>query len=259
MIVAHVTLSTVLREPLYLDEDQLLALVRALVRVAGRRLLLFSIADDHLHAVIVAERVGYAVGGLRRAIATHAVRAIAPPHIKPVQGRPHLQRLVPYLLTQCEHHGIPQAAHLWPGSCLQDLLGARRLPSFDPTLLYRWLPRWDRAKVAEAAGCKPPEPLRDLTGQALPCLLQAARLALAAPPTGRTTAAVEARRVAAKLAVDAGYPYGPIGAALGRNPRTIPRLAAAAAAPTEHAARLRLALEAEPRRRRSPELQARRP
>ncbi len=243
MDLVHVTLSTRERAPLYTDEARLLALVRVVVRVLGARLVLFCVVDDHLHLVLAGEQVGYAVSGLQRALCLVCPSALAPAHSRPVRDRRHLETLVKYLLLQSEHHGLACPPSTWLGSCFQDLAGARLVHGYDARCLFGWLPRWSPARVAQIVGCPHLAPLHHVAGVPLTGLAQAAARVFATPLQGHAPAAVAARRAAAKLAIDAGFPTTTIAAALGCHTRSVRRLAGHAAADHERAVRLRLALE----------------
>jgi hypothetical protein len=65
-----------------------------------------------------------------------------------VNGRSHLENLVPYVLTQTAHHGLAKHPAAWIGSCLPDLVGARVLPGFDRTRLEAALPRYPLDEAA---------------------------------------------------------------------------------------------------------------
>jgi hypothetical protein len=146
----HLTVATRGRVPLFPLERRLAA-VRLLVRVAPRTLL-FEVADDHLHLAVKADRraAGGIASGMARALAAFGAAPLQPVHFKEIDGRSHLERLIPYFVRQGEHHGLQREA-LDAGSVFADLIGARVLPGFDLGLLHGELPRLDlRAEALDA-------------------------------------------------------------------------------------------------------------
>lgn len=136
----HVTIATEGRFSL----DSPLPLVVAVLR-ACRALLLFAVVDDHVHVVLYGERaaVGAIVSGLSRALAAVVAVELQPARIRPIADRAHLRSLVGYLAGQPARHGIAS----WEGSCLLDLLGARRI-GFDAGPIAEALPREAIAALA---------------------------------------------------------------------------------------------------------------
>ncbi len=138
----HITLAADGRFPL----SRTLAIIATIVRVCGDVLLLFAVVDDHVHLVLIGERfeVGRRTSGLVRALEA----SLEPARVRPVADRAHLRRLVGYVAGQPRHHG----AGSWEGTCLPDLLGARRL-GFDAGRLAAQLPRENLGALAlEGAG-----------------------------------------------------------------------------------------------------------
>ena len=210
------------RMPLYRTRAELFGLVRIVVRVVGDVLVLFCVVDDHVHLLLVAERAGLRLGGLLRALRARV--DVDAPRIRPVRDRRHLETLVCYVLTRPEHHGLRGKCTQWPGSCYQDLAGARLLDGYDPAALWEWLPRWQLRRVARLLGTSPPTPRSDLSGVSLTELWEAARFAYATDGRGRTPPAVDSRRVAARLGRSAGFEPAEIARTLGVERRTIWRL-----------------------------------
>lgn len=195
----HLTLASAGRITLFPEPDALLNAVRVLARVGGPRLLLFSVVDDHVHVVLHAEAssVSRAASGLSRALAAAGAPDLARAHLRPVDGRSHLETLVSYLVKQPQKHGILASA-TWPGTCAPDLLGARVLPGFDPTAIARALPRADvPALVRRALGDARRAPLD---------AWHAAHAAAGAVPGERGPRGVAARVVWSRLALDGHVP-----------------------------------------------------
>ena len=242
MVVFHVTIATRDRAPLALDTLELLRLVRVVARVAGAHALLFCVVDDHLHLVVESSAIGYLAGGLVRAVRRCVDREVAPPHIRRVEGRKHLESLVRYVLTQPEHHELSCGNHLWPGSCFQDLVGARIAMGYSGEALWRWLPRYDVASVCHVVGVDVPTPQEQLAPFTLLQLQEAASHAVAAPLSGQTALACAGRGAVAKLAQQAGYGLSEIARQLQRHTATTRRLAKRCDVAVAHAVRLRLSL-----------------
>ena len=213
----HVTIATVDRAPLHRSEEALLTLVRMVDRVIGHRLVLFCVADDHFHLVLEGPQPAIAVAGLSCALTWGVSVDIARPFLKQVADRAHLATLVGYVLAQPVEHGFGSVA-TWPGSCLADLVGARRLGRFGSGPLRSWLPRWRAREICRVARIAVPQPVTDLAGCSLARIHRASRLALAAPVSGKSLPAVRARWVAAHLAREAGYGVAAIARELERHP-----------------------------------------
>jgi hypothetical protein len=224
--------------------------VRTLARAAGGDLALFSVVDDHVHLVLLADppRLGRLTRTLVLGLRAVAVAPVESARVRPVESRAHLESLVPYVLGQLAHHGLPGHPALWTGSCFTDLVGARRLPGLTLRLAEA-LPRLARARVLDAAGLpgRLPDPASD---QALraggPARLAAALTAAHAVPAdlaGNTSAVVTARRAFAQLGRACGMAPADVAWTLGVTPRAARRLLAPPAPePLLHAARLRHAL-----------------
>ena len=102
---------------------------------------MFAVVDEHIHLVMIGERaaVGHRISGLVRALDL----PLEPARIRPVADRAHLRRLVGYVAGQPRHHG----AGTFDGTCLPDLLGARRM-GFDAGPLATQLPRENLGALA---------------------------------------------------------------------------------------------------------------
>ncbi len=164
----HITLATEGRERLFPEDADLLEATRAVARIGGRAQLLFGIVDDHVHSVVDGDETvaRYVAASLSRVLARlPGGRPLAPARIRPVNGRPHLEWLVPYVVTQVSKHGLDAHPAAWPGSCCLDLIGARRLGGFDPSRLEAALPRYPLAEaVMRSVGLDFPLELPDADG-----------------------------------------------------------------------------------------------
>ncbi len=208
MALVHVTFAFQGRAALFPDRRRLRAALHLLAGVAGPATLLFSVVDDHVHLVADAE----AAPSARTVAAALARQASAPmdvPHVRPVEGRRHLHRLVGYLLKQPERHGLVRAED-WEGTCLVDLAGARVIPGFALwERLDRALPRLRLAEVLEAGGVAPervqPATLHEVRCLGAAGLAAACRRALAvAEPASRATVASLSRRALLVVGSEAG-------------------------------------------------------
>lgn len=126
---------------------------RAVARVGGERLLLFSIVDDHAHFVVLGTRAQASAlaGGLTRSLAVAGAPARNAAFVQEVDGRSHLESLVRYTSRQVEKHGLGVASATWPGSSAPDLLRIRRLAGFEPERIAASLPRFDVGRAVAAA------------------------------------------------------------------------------------------------------------
>ena len=252
MPLLHLTWAADRRQTLFPTPALLRAGVRALDRTLGEKALFFSIADDHLHVVLEAERraAGYFGKSLRRAMLSLAPdRPLLPAHVRPVEGRAHLRHLVRnYLPGQVAHHGLSGSPALHEGSAFLDLAGARVLDRFSSAPLRRWLPRFRLREVFPAVGLEP-RPLEPIDLDAIARLgparlAEAARAAFATSARGRTPPAMVARRVAAVLAARSGIPLRQVAEEFGVSVRSVQRDATRAVEDRHlRAVRLRLALE----------------
>jgi len=247
----HLTFSSDGRSALFPDEALRCRAVRTVLRVAGRQLLLFCIVDDHVHVVVLceADRVGRLARALLLALRPVAGPALAPAFVRPVEGRSHLLWLVRYCLRQPLKHGIGVHPALWTGSCFLDLVGARVVEGFTPSLREA-LPRLRLRTLFEHVGleARPLEPLDDQALRAVGSahLVDAATAALAAPPdlAGNTPLVVTCRRAVAQLGRAADLSSQQLARALHVQPNAARRLADGVVDPRLLlAVRLRLALE----------------
>ncbi len=252
MEIAHYTQSTRSRRPLARDERERRALLRALTRQGGPRLLLFNLVDDHLHQVLSGRRVKVLARDLRRSIqAARPDLELEPPHVKPVGTRSYLRWLVEYLLDQPRKHdlaGVHPA--LWTGSCFQDLIGLRLLPGFDPARIRAELPRLRQRHLFPHVGltASPLAPADDdalhRAGAARIVRLAAATYAVGPELEGRSNPVVEARALAANLATRVGLAKRDVASYLGVGARAVQKLARRdAESNAELALRRRLTLE----------------
>jgi hypothetical protein len=246
----HVTIASDGRHPLLPAEDARRVAVRLLARVASGELVLFSVVDDHVHVVALAERARVAKLGRALVLGLRPLAAapVEPPRLRPVETRAHLESLVGYVLGQVAHHGLAEHPALWSGSCFQDLVGARWLPGL--TLRLREaLPRLTREAVFGAVGLTGGAltPADDAAVRAAGCvrLVAAAAAAHAVPAAlaGNTPPVVAARRAVAQLARAAGRATADLVWALGLSRRAARRYQEPPAPPELlRAVRLRLGL-----------------
>lgn len=240
----HVTLATRGRQPLVLDDASRLTLLRELVARAGAVLVLFAIVDDHIHLWLLGP--GDALATALRSITFALATPMQERHIEVVESRAHARRLVPYLLTQPDHHGLGVPSAGWPGGCVADLLGARTLAGWTPRV-SALLPRL-RLRDVHAAVRLPVTPLVPCpidAVAALGCegLIAAAAATYAADPPllGKEAHVVRAVEAAASLARQAGLPMGRLAELLGRTREATSR--AASRATSVEALRKRITLD----------------
>lgn len=211
----HITIASRGRLVLARDVTAVRALVRAIARSGGERLVLFALVDDHLHLLV--EEEGEGRPALLARDFARVVRRLAPgvelapTDVRRVESRAHLLRLVGYLLGQPRKHGLAVHPAVWEGGCFVDLIGARHLPGFDRGALGRALPRLRLRELLDHVEL-PQEPIAPATpADALQLgvarLLEAAAGAFALPPGlfGADRATVEARAVAIQAALAAGF------------------------------------------------------
>ena len=248
MALHHLTWSARGRLALFPSEDARRAALRALARVAGDQILLFGLADDHLH--LVSPQAGPLARAVLLALRPLAASTLDPAHLRPVEDRTHLSWLVTYLLGQPDKHRLPGHPALWTGSCFPDLVGARRLFPGIAGRLAAQLPRYRLRQAYEHLGLAPAPlvPADDEATRAAGAsrILAAAGAVLAAGPdlSGKTAERVLARKAAAIVAGQCGIHSTELAWALGQPARSARRLAGDAVEPALlTAVRLRLSLE----------------
>jgi REP element-mobilizing transposase RayT len=222
----HATLAGEERRTLADDEKRLVAAVRALAR---RRVVLFVIADDHVHLVLEGrqDEVRQVVGDIHQALQFALATKLQPARCKEVGGRSHLENLVGYVLRQPAHHGLSGHPAGYSGSCGWDLVGARRVEGFDPARIRVALPRWRDVDFLRAMGLGAVPTEVTLLGRDLPALARAAGRAFAVPTLrGRTAEVVAARDVFAAIAIRAGFPGRAVAGFLGLGERWARKVAA---------------------------------
>ena len=147
---------------------------------------------------------------------------LAPARVRPIEDRSHLRSLVPYVLAQVRRHGLAGHPATDPGSCFQDLVGARVVTGLRVAeALAEALPRFRLRTAHEAVGL-PQEPLRPTTlervrevGAFVLARAAAAAFALPAPMAARSRLASQARAAACALGSAAGIPTDHLADALG--------------------------------------------
>ncbi len=247
----HLTFASDGRLPLFAEEALRLQALHRLAAIAGREAVLFSIVDDHLHALLSAshKRIARLKGSLFRALRPIASASLEPARVRSVQSRAHLQWLLRYLLTQCQHHGLQEHDVLHNGCCFQELVGARLLDGLDLQIRVL-LPRF-RLRDAFLAVGLPPRQLSAAEAASVRAagsarLAAAAAHAAAADPCllGSHATVVRARRAAAQLGRQAGMSSGSLAEVLYISSRSVQNYAVACPHDaTVRAVRTRLALE----------------
>ncbi len=229
----HLTISSVSRLPLFPNPEQLRRAVWKLSEVLGDDLALFCIVDDHVHVVVVCEEAELATK--TRAL-TRSMRALAavdlhPTYVRPIESRRHMRTLLDYILRQPGKHDLPVHPALWEGSCLLDLVGARRLPGVR-LRISEALPRTTQSDALAAVGLSRAPlvavSLEELRRLGPSRLLAAAAAASGAPPTlqGITRCEARARQAACRLAREAGIPLSELAWHMDITPRACRRLVA---------------------------------
>lgn len=236
------------RDPVGVGEAGRLRVLRRVVRAAGGWLLGWCVVDDHLHLLLACD--ARRAGIIARSVSQALDVPLAPAWIKPVRGRRYRRWAIDYLLLQPRKHGLPCHPALWSGSCFVDLVGARWLPGFRPSLLMQGLPRLRLRELFLLLDLGP-EPLAPAADQRLfergpTGLIGACFAALGAAPIERSKQPlqVEARVLACASAREVGLRLPDVAAALGVHASTARRLADRAVRPQARSAlRRRIALE----------------
>jgi len=248
----HLTFEAEGRRTLYESEATLRLAVRRLAEVAGARVVLFCIVDDHIHVVVrcTREEAAHLVQTINLALRSLAAVPIKRnADVKPVTSRSHLTNLVRYVVSQPPHHKLPVHPALWAGSCFPDLIGARAIGALGQPL-PPLLPRVPIEHIMAFADL-PPRRLAPADNARLRAagafrIASSALAALAVPPgaTHRIRALTHARAATAQLAAAVGIPTSETASALGVSCTTVRELQAYSLEATVlSATRLRIALE----------------
>ena len=212
--------------------------------------MLFCVADDHLHLVVVcdAAHLRWARAALVQALSTLSGQRLSS-HVTPVESRAHLQRLVAYVLRQPVHHGIGVHPAAAAGSCYYDLVGARCVFPLAERL-RKLLPRLTLRDLHCIVGLPPdrvvPASDDELRISGAHRLVLASAAAHAADPAlaDRSAPVVAARRATIHLAEAIGLPRSELVRALGLTGQRIGQLAREPADPkAAKAIRLQLRLD----------------
>ena len=252
MKLFHITTASEGRLPPFPNELLRRKAVRALVRVGAAHLVLFCVGDDHVHLVVLCAEatVRRVAESFRRALSHVADRPFDKPRVRPVESRAHLERLLPYILKQPEHHGFGEQPALYSRSCFLDLVGARAILPLQRQL-RQVLPRLRQRELLSAVGLSPEDGpivaagVEQVRRMGAHQLVAAASAALAADPPlcGRSRRVVRARQAAARLGAWAGIAPRELGWALDLPTPSLRRLRSApACSMTDRAVLVRLAL-----------------
>lgn len=229
----HITWSTEGRLPIFPDEARRLLAIKKIAAAARHELTMFCIVDDHIHVVLYGDRptIARRARAITRILRRLAAVPIDTPRIRPINGRAHMTSVFGYILRQPEHHGLPGHPALWSGSCLLDLVGARRVEGGE-LHLNAVMPRATAGDAMEALGL----PRWRLEPAGLPRVaaagahelvrVSAAALGVTLPLGGREADIVHAKRVACRLARDSGLSLAQLALAGGFSERSARRLAA---------------------------------
>jgi len=247
----HLTTSSTTRHALFPSEAHRTRAIHTIARVAGSTLVLFCIVDDHAHVVVLCDRAqaGRLARALKLSLGPIAAVPLNPVHIKPINGRNHMQEVYRYILQQPTHHGLSGHPALWSGSCFPDLIGARWVPGMR-LRIGDVLPRIGPGDACVGVGLSRRRieqmPLDAIRAVGAKRLVSAAAMAGAADPAlkGKRAETSRARRVACILARQAGIPLSEMSWALDIHAGSARKLAGSTVEPQALAAtRTALALE----------------
>lgn len=245
----HLTFATDERLPIVETETQRRRAVWVLGQVTRTALILFCFVDDHVHIAILCpeERLGWARRAITLGLRSVLAADVAPTGTKEIEHRGHLESLVTYFVQQTKHHRLPVHAARWSGSCFQDLVRARCVPTI--TLrLFDLLPRTRPSDVFGRVGLPIVEPASDVVvraaGAARVARASSAALGVGPDLVGRSVAVARARRAGAQVAAAAGIGAGDVEWALGISQRSRRRFVAETAdLEAQRAIRLQIAIE----------------
>lgn len=232
MEIVHVTWSTEGRLPFFPDEALRRRAVRKLVAAAGAELVVFCIVDEHVHVVLYGNPtvIRRRIRAITRSLRGLSVVPMASGRIRVVADRAHANNVFGYVLDQPYRHELAVHSALWSGNCLADLVGARLIggmqlchrdvwPRFRPADAFEAvdLPRWILQPVKV-------EHVSAIGAHRLVAAVAAA-FCLPLPLACQVPEVVTAKRVACRLAREAGLPLAAIARAAGFSLRSAQRLA----------------------------------
>lgn len=242
-MIAHLTLATRGRTPLWTTPSGLGRLVASLMRVAGPDLLLFGLVDDHAHVVVdlPPDAAAARTRVLNKAWRTISGQPLVATDLAWVEDRAHLLHLVAYVHRQPLRHGLDVHPAAWAGSSLWDLLEARRLPGFPLEKIRGALPRLSEEHLRTTVGL-PPRPTVVAASEGVQILgvrgtLDACVAAIAGQPSRNAFTA--ARAVAVRAALEADVRPRKIAADLQVDDRSVRRLRDVPVEPATEVAALR--------------------
>jgi hypothetical protein len=229
MSTQHLTFSTRGRMPVAPSSSHRRALVRALLRVAGTRVALFAVVDDHVHVVVMGSDLGRVARVLCFALRACSPAELDAAYTRPVRTRAHAEWLLGYLLGQWSRHDLSAHPALTSGSCFAELSGSRAVPGWTWNL-SELLPRLKLRQAYTHVGLD--SELREAT----PSEVQAAgatRLAAAAafaaaaawPLLGNSYEVAMARRAVAAVGASVEIAASELARALEVEVRQVARLA----------------------------------
>ncbi len=170
-----------------------------------------SVVDEHVHAAVSGDQ-RHAVqraAAVAKALGPLIGAPIRRPHISPIEGRLHLDRIVTYFLRQSVKHGLPGHPAAWPGSCLADLIGVRSSSGFSPDALRAVLPRLTAESILRRVdldlACIHPADDDTLFAAGPVAVVHAATAALNVPILDLSRDAALARRAAAQFLTTVSY------------------------------------------------------
>ncbi len=223
-----------------LEERRVLATAAAALRVVartvleagGEALLCFRGSDNHLHSVLLADRVR--AGAFARTVANtlwHRLRLpvpFEPARIRPIRDQAHLRNTFDYVLGNAEHHGAPHDP-LFEASNLPDLLGLRECGAVTRATVRAALPRIARPDLLKLLG------VDELAGRFAPeHLVEATCAAVLLGSLGGRRAEVVAARTAAVHVAAPHLAPGQVDALLGLSDRSGARMRALAPGPVSN-------------------------
>ena len=242
----HITIATSRRRAVFSNEADVRRVVRRLLELAAANLVAFYAGGDHLHLVCAFALADAArrADAMRRAVQTVIGVELEPARVSLINGRRHVERVLPYVFRQGQHHGYDHDDALWSGSSIGFALGATWSPH-PPAGPALALPHFAERTALSAVQLSPAalqpasaEEVRSFGAERLREIVASATLS---PPSleGADTITREARRAFVRVGREAGIRRVVLQDALGIASSTMHSLGIAPAVPELDAAVLR--------------------
>lgn len=228
----HLIFTTFDRHRLFTLPEEYNRSILSFSRIAGKDIILFNFVDDHIHLVIKCSNRQVSVYSRSMLLSLKSITKapLVPAKVLEVENRTHMQRLVPYILSQTCHHGLENHPAIWLGSCFQDIIGARKIECLH-LKLNEALPRFHINQALNAVGLSRqkinPFTNDQILNAGLGYLIESSTASVCLPSAldSKSSLATTARKLVCNLGYNAGFTSQVLAKSLNITPRAARRLA----------------------------------